>query len=132
MLKLGCRRGSAATVVRAAVGFRIVVGVVVTIVVCAAVALTPGATAAFASIGEAPAASPAEAGASVTDASPAEAPLTVPARSALGLGLSMFAPGVPFVGAALYTDNVAFLVEGIEAVRRAVGFGQRLGTHVAL
>ncbi|MFS8582229.1 MAG: hypothetical protein FWJ61_05210, partial [Limnochordales bacterium] len=68
----------------------------------------------------------------MTDASPAEAPLTVPARSALGLGLSMFAPGVPFVGAALYTDNVAFLVEGIEAVRRAVGFGQRLGTHVAL
>lgn len=131
MLKLGCRRGSAATGVRAAVGFRIVVGVVVTIVVCAAVALTPGATAAFASIGEAPAASPAEAGASVTDASPAEAPLTVPARSALGLGLSMFAPGVPFVGAALYTDNVAFLVEGIEAVHSLFDFDARTRVIVA-
>src|SRR5690606_27407011 len=80
MLILGCRRGSAATGVRAAVGFRIVVGVVVTIVVCAAGALTPSATAAFASIWEAPAASPAVAGAFGTVASHAQATLTVLSR----------------------------------------------------
>lgn len=47
-------------------------------------------------------------------------PAAIAPRSAFGLGVNVRMPGVPFVSAGLYSDDLAFTVEGIAADARMV------------
>lgn len=52
-------------------------------------------------------------------------PAAIAPRSALGLGVNVRMPGVPFVSAGLYSDDLAFTVEGIAADHSMFGFDAR-------